>query len=142
MDLRYINIGAAAVGSILGGLFGGLDGFLYALLVFMVIDYITGLLAAGVEKELDSRVGFKGIAKKVAILLLVVIAHTLDARVIGSGAVARTTVIFFYLSNEGLSIIENASRIGLPVPAKLKSLLEQLKDKEDKHEQENEQRAG
>ena len=127
----YCQLGFAAVGGALGWFVGGLDGFLYALIAFVVIDYLTGLLAAGVQKKLSSEVGFKGIAKKIAIFLLVGIAHIIDVDVIQNGTALRTAVIFFYLSNEGLSILENAGNIGLPIPEKLKTMLSQLKDKED-----------
>ncbi len=127
----YCQLGFAAIGGALGWFIGGLDGFLYALIAFVVIDYLTGLLAAGVQKKLSSEVGFKGIAKKIAIFLLVGIANIIDVDVIQNGTALRTAVIFFYLSNEGLSILENAGNIGLPIPEKLKTMLSQLKDKED-----------
>lgn len=127
----YCQLGFAAIGGALGWFNCGLDGFLYALIAFVVIDYLTGLLAAGVQKKLSSEVGFKGIAKKIAIFLLVGIANIIDVDVIQNGTALRTAVIFFYLSNEGLSILENAGNIGLPIPEKLKTMLAQLKDKED-----------
>lgn len=127
----YCQLGFAAIGGALGWFIGDLDGFLYALIAFVVIDYLTGLLAAGVQKKLSSEVGFKGIAKKIAIFLLVGIANIIDVDVIQNGTALRTAVIFFYLSNEGLSILENAGNIGLPIPEKLKTMLSQLKDKED-----------
>ena len=127
----YCQLGFAAIGGALGWFIGGLDGFLYALIAFVVIDYLTGLLAAGVQKKLSSEVGFKGIAKKIAVFLLVGIANIIDVDVIQNGTALRTAVIFFYLSNEGLSILENAGNIGLPIPEKLKTMLAQLKDKED-----------
>lgn len=110
---------------------GGLDGFLYALIAFVVIDYLTGIMVAVLERKLSSEVGFRGISKKVLIFSLVAIAHIIDSHLIQTGSVVRTAVIFFYLSNEGISIIENAARIGLPIPEKLKAVLEQL-NKEDK----------
>ena len=121
----YCQLGFAAIGGALGWFIGGLDGFLYALIAFVVIDYLTGLLAAGVQKKLSSEVGFKGIAKKIAIFLLVGIANIIDVDVIQNGTALRTAVIFFYLSNEGLSILENAGNIGLPIPEKLKAMLSQ-----------------
>lgn len=108
---------------------------LIALLAFVVIDYITGVMCAVVDKKLSSAVGFKGIFKKVLIFALVGVGHILDTMVIGTGSVLRTAVIFFYLSNEGISLIENAGHLGLPIPAKLKAVLEQLhgrSEKEDK----------
>jgi toxin secretion/phage lysis holin len=121
----------AAIGGGLGWFLGGWDGFLYALVAFVVIDYLTGLMAAAVEKKISSEVGFRGIFKKVLIFMLVGIGSILDRQIIGDGSVLRTAVIFFYISNEGISIIENAGRIGLPIPQKLKDILEQLKTKED-----------
>lgn len=118
----------AALGGALGAVMGGFDGFLYALVVFVVVDYITGLMAAAVEKKLSSEVGFKGIFKKVVIFCLVAVGHIVDTYIIGEGSVLRTAVIFFYLSNEGISVLENAARIGLPVPEKLKAVLEQLRE--------------
>ena len=124
-----------AVGGWLGWFLGGCDGLLYALIVFVVIDYVTGVMAAVVEHKLSSEGGFKGIFKKVLIFLLVGIGHILDTHVIGSGSVLRTAVIFFYLSNEGVSLIENAAHLGLPIPEKLKSVLEQLHDRAEKEEE-------
>jgi len=118
----------AALGGALGAVMGGFDGFLYALVVFVVVDYITGLMAAAVEKKLSSEVGFKGILRKVIIFSLVAVGHIVDSYVIRQGSVLRTAVIFFYLSNEGISILENAARTGLPIPEKLKDVLEQLRE--------------
>ena len=122
----------AAVGGWLGYFLGGCDGLIYALIAFVVIDYITGVMCAISDKTLSSEVGFKGICRKVLIFLLVGIGHIVDAQVIGSGGVLRTAVIFFYLSNEGVSLIENAAHLGLPVPDKLKAVLEQLHDRAEK----------
>ena len=107
-----------------------MDGFLYALLVFVVVDYLTGLMAAFIQKKISSEVGFRGICRKVAIFCLVGIAHILDAQVIKTGSVLRTAIVFFYLSNEGISILENITIIGLPVPQKLRDVLEQIRDKD------------
>ena len=126
----------AALGGFLGWFFGGFDGFLYALIVFVVTDYFTGILAAGIRKELSSEVGFKGICRKVLIFLLVGIANILDVQVIGTGSVLRTAVIFFYLSNEGVSLLENAAHLGLPVPEKMKEILAQLHDRAENTESE------
>lgn len=122
----------AAVGGWLGYFLGGYDGFLYALIVFVVIDYLLGVMCAVIEKHLSSDIGAKGIFKKVVIFSLVGVAHIVDQNIIGDGGAIRTAVIFFYLSNEGISIIENATRLGLPVPEKFKDILEQLKDGGDK----------
>ena len=124
----------AGVGGFMGWFLGELDGFLYALLMFVVIDYATGLMAAFVQKKISSEVGFKGICRKVLIFLLVGIANILDLNVIGTGSVLRTAVIFFYISNEGVSLLENASHLGLPVPQKIKAVLEQLHDRAEDDE--------
>lgn len=124
----------AAVGGWLGWFLGGCDGLLYALIAFAVIDYITGIMCAIYDKNLSSSVGFKGICKKVLIFAIVGIGHIIDAQVIGTGSVLRTAVIFFYISNEGVSLIENAGHLGLPIPAKLKAVLEQLHDRAEKED--------
>lgn len=131
---NWIQVVFAAIGGWLGYLLGGLDGFLYALLAFVVIDYITGLMCAVLDKKLSSEVGFRGIFKKVLIFSLVAVGHIIDQNVIGDGSVIRTAVIFFYLSNEGISILENTVHIGLPVPQKLKDVLEQLHNRSDKED--------
>ena len=130
-----LELAFAAVGGVVGWFLGGFDGFLYALIVFVVMDYLTGVLAAGVRKDLSSEVGFKGIAKKVCIFVLVGIANIVDTQVIHDGAAIRTAVIFFYLANEGISILENSTVIGLPAPQKLREMLQQLT--EEKHPQED-----
>lgn len=124
----------AGLGGWLGWFLGGCDGLLFALVAFVVIDYITGIMCAVVDKKLSSAVGFKGIFKKVLIFALVGVGHILDTRVIGAGSVLRTAVIFFYLSNEGVSLLENAGHLGLPIPKKLKSILEQLHERSEKEE--------
>ena len=118
----------AALGGWLGYFLGGCDGLLYALIVFVVLDYITGVLCAIADHKLSSAVGFKGICRKVLIFALVGIANILDVHVIGTGCVVRTATIFFYISNEGVSILENAANLGLPVPKKVKEVLKQLHD--------------
>lgn len=118
-----------AVGGWLGYFLGGCDGLLIALVVFAVVDYITGVMCAVADKELSSEVGFKGICRKVLIFILMGIANILDVQVIGTGSILRTAVIFFYLSNEGVSLLENAGHLGLPIPEKLKLVLEQLHDR-------------
>lgn len=123
----------SAIGGIIGSIFGELDGFLYALLIFMVIDYLTGIMAAIVEKNLSSSIGKKGIFKKVMIIFLVAMAHMIDLNVVKQGGAVRTAVIFFYFSNEGLSILENATRLGLPIPNRIRNVLRQLQE-ENKEE--------
>ena len=126
-----IQVVFAGIGGWLGWFLGGCDGLLYALLAFVVIDYITGIMCAVVDKKLSSEVGFKGICRKVLIFALVGVGNILDVHVLGQGSVLRTAVIFFYLSNEGVSLLENAAHLGLPVPAKLKDILAQLHKKGD-----------
>ena len=116
----------AAVGGWLGYFLGGCDGLVYALILFVAADYITGVMCAAVDKRLSSEIGFKGICKKVLIFVLVGLANILDVQIIGTGSVLRTAVIFFYISNEGVSLLENAAHLGLPVPEKLKDILHQL----------------
>ncbi len=125
----------AAIGGWLGWFLGGCDGLLYALLAFVVVDYITGVMCAINDHSLSSEVGFKGICRKVLIFLLVGIGHILDAQVIGTGSVLRTAVICFYISNEGVSLLENAAHLGLPVPEKVKAVLEQLHDRAEKEDE-------
>lgn len=120
-----------AIGGWLGWFLGGCDGLLYALIAFVTIDYITGVMCAVIDHRLSSEVGFKGIFKKVLIFLLVGTANILDVQVIGTGCVLRTAVIFFYISNEGVSLLENAAYLGLPVPEKIKTVLEQLHDRSE-----------
>ena len=124
----------AGIGGWLGYFLGGCDGLLYALIAFVVIDYITGVMCAINNHTLSSEVGFKGICRKVLIFLLVGIANILDVHIIGSGSVLRTAVIFFFISNEGVSLLENAAHLGLPVPEKIKVVLEQLHDRSTEEE--------
>ena len=127
-----IQLVFAALGGWLGWFLGGCDGLLYALLAFVVVDYITGVMCAIVDHRLSSSVGFTGLCRKMLIFALVGIGHIVDTQVIGGGSVLRTAVIFFYISNEGVSLMENAAHLGLPVPEKLKDILEQLHDKSEK----------
>ena len=120
-----------ALGGALGAVLGGLDGFIMTLTIFVVVDYVTGVLVAITRHKLSSEIGFKGIAKKIAIFCLVAVASLIDANIIKEGNVIRMSVIFFYISNEGRSILENVSSLGLPVPNKLKAVLEQLKEEEE-----------
>ena len=126
-----IQIAFTAFGGFLGWFLGGVDGFLDALIAFTVIDYITGVMCAITDKNLSSSVGFKGICRKVLIFTLVGIGNIVDVYVLGQGGVLRTAVIFFYLSNEGVSILENSAHLGLPIPEKLKEVLEQLHERGD-----------
>lgn len=127
-----IQLVFAGIGGWLGYFLGGCDGLLYALLAFVVVDYITGVMCAISDHTLSSEVGFKGICRKVLIFLLVGIANILDVQVIGTGSVLRTAIIFFYISNEGVSLLENAGHLGLPIPKKMKDVLKQLHDRSEK----------
>ncbi|MCW6662783.1 phage holin family protein [Aerococcaceae bacterium NML190073] len=129
-----IQLVFTVVGGWLGYFLGGCDGLLIALVMFVAMDYISGVMCAVADKSLSSEVGFKGICRKVLIFILVGIANILDVQVIGTGSVLRTAIIFFYISNEGVSLLENAAHLGLPVPEKLKVVLKQLHDKTDEEE--------
>ena len=131
---NWIQLVLSAFGGVVGWFLGGLDGLLNALLTFVVIDYITGVMCAIVDKKLSSKIGFKGIFKKVLIFAMVAIGHIIDINLIGTGSVLRTAVIFFYLSNEGISFLENTAHLGLPIPSKLKAVLEQLHDRAEKED--------
>ena len=126
-----IQITITALGGWLGYFLGGMDGLLIALLVFVILDYATGVMRAIADHELSSAIGFKGICRKVLIFALVGVGHMLDTHVVGTGSALRSAVICFYLSNEGVSLLENASHLGLPVPEKLKAILSQLHNKQD-----------
>ncbi len=129
--VNVVQLIFTALGGYIGWFLGGLDGFLYALLAFVVIDYLTGVMVALIEKKLSSEVGFRGIFKKVLVFGLVGIGNMVDVYLLQNGSAIRTAVVFFYLSNEGISILENTGKIGLPVPGKLKNILEQLKEDEN-----------
>ena len=128
-----IQMGMTILGGWLGYFLGGMDGLMIALIIFMALDYITGLMCAITDKTLSSTVGFKGICKKVLILMLVGVANVVDIHIVGTGSALRSAEICFYLSNEGLSLLENAAHIGLPIPDKMKDVLAQLHGREDKN---------
>ena len=131
-----IQIAVTAIGGWLGYFVGGWDGMLIALVILMALDYITGVMCAVADHKLLSAVGFKGICKKVFILLLVGVANIVDVHVVGTGSALRGAVVCFYLTNEGVSILENAGHIGLPIPEKLKTVLEQLHGRTEENEEE------
>ena len=131
---NVIQAAFTAVGGWLGWFLGGCDGLLIALVAFVILDYITGVMCAVVDKKLSSEVGFKGIFRKILIFVMVGVGHLLDVQVIGNGSILRTAAIFFYISNEGVSLVENAAHLGLPIPKKLKEVLEQLHDRAEKEE--------
>lgn len=124
-----LQLALAAVGAWLGWFLGGMDGLIYAMLVFVIADYATGVMCAVSDKHLSSEIGFKGICKKVLIFVLIGVANLIDIYIIKSGSMLRTATIFFYLSNEGISLLENAAHLGLPVPQKIKDILKQLNEK-------------
>lgn len=123
-----IKLALGEAGAIIGFFIGGADGLIKALIVFAIVDYITGVAAAAIEHRLNSEIGFKGITKKLLLFCIVGVAHILDLYVLGTRAACRSAVVLFYIANEGLSIIENVARCGLPIPDKLKIILEQLKE--------------
>ena len=129
MDNIFKNI-MAGVCTVLSFLFGDIEGMMVALVALIILDYISGVIAAAVEKRLSSEVGAKGIAKKIFMLLIVALANIVDINVIGDGHVLKTVTVVFYICNECISLIENAGRIGVPVPKKLLDVLEQLRDKD------------
>ena len=131
MDNIFKNI-MAGICTVLSFLFGDMEGLMIALIALIILDYISGVIAAAVEKRLSSEVGAKGIAKKIFMLLIVALANIVDINVIGDGHVLKTVTVVFYICNECISLIENAGRIGVPVPKKLLDVLEQLRDKDDK----------
>ena len=126
-----LQMAIAAVGGWLGYFLGGMDGLLTALLIFMAVDYVTGLMCAVADKQRSSSVGFQGICQKVLIIMLVGVAHIVDLHVVGTGNALRGAVVCFYLSNEGVSLLENAAHLGLPIPEKMKSILAQLHNRID-----------
>ena len=136
IDLVWAKLQMAfsVIGGWLGYFVGGVDGLMTALLIFMILDYVTGLMCAVADKKLSSSVGFKGICKKVLIVMLVGVAHVVDMYVVGSGNALRSAVVCFYLSNEGVSMLENAAHLGLPIPEKLKGILAQLHNRDEKTE--------
>ena len=128
---KFIQTITAAICGIVGFLYGKADGLIYALVAFLILDYVTGVTVACINKNVSSEIGFKGIAKKVIILLVVAVGNIVDIYIIGDGTVCRSTVIGFYLANEGISILENAGNLGIPLPKKLVSVLKQLKNDND-----------
>ena len=144
IDIIWAKVQAAvaAIGGYLGYFVGGVDGLMTALLIFMVLDYITGLMCAIADKQLSSAVGFKGICKKVLILMLVGVAHIVDLHVVGTGDALRSAVVCFYLSNESVSMLENAAHLGLPIPDRMKDVLAQLHGRIDEVDQTDDEKDG
>ena len=126
----WIQIIIVGVGGFLGWFLGGLDGFMYTLVAFVMADYITGVFCAVHDRSLSSKVGWRGVFRKTAIFLLVGAGHLLDKYVLGHDHIVRTAIIFFYISNEGISLLENAALLGLPIPSRLRDMLVQLRDRD------------
>ena len=126
---------AGAVGAVLGFMYGEVTGLFWALIAFMALDYITGVVVAIIEKRLSSEVGFRGLAKKFLILVFVAVGHIADTYIHGGTPAAMSAVMLFYMANEGISIIENAAALGLPVPKKLKDIMVQLKKESESEEE-------
>ena len=132
-----VQIAITAIGGWVGYFVGGMDGMLIALIVLMSLDYISGVMCAIVDRKLSSAIGFRGICKKVLILMLVGVANIVDLHVVGTGSALRGAVICFYMSNEALSLFENAAHIGLPIPDKLREALAQLHGRKDEDDTTN-----
>lgn len=126
---------AGAVGAVLGFMYGEVTGLFWALIAFMALDYITGVVVAIIEKRLSSEVGFRGLAKKFLILVFVAVGHIADTYILGGTPAAMSVVMLFYMANEGISIIENAAALGLPVPKKLTSIMEQIRNKSESEDE-------
>ena len=126
---------AGAVGAVLGFMYGEVNGLFWALIAFMALDYITGVIVAVIEKRLSSEVGFRGLAKKFLILVFVAVGHIADTYILGGTPAAMSAVMLFYMANEGISIIENAAALGLPVPKKLTNIMEQIKNKSESEDE-------
>lgn len=135
MDYKTLQTIFSILGGYIGYFLGGWDGFMITLVIFVITDYITGLISAGQRKKISSEIGFVGIIKKILIFILVGIANILDLHILGQGNMIRTATIFFYISNEGISILENVSDIGLPVPKKIRKILSQIKECDDDDEE-------
>jgi toxin secretion/phage lysis holin len=131
---KTFSLAWASIGGFIGWYLGGFDDLLYALLAFVVADYITGILCAIDNHRLSSEVGFRGINRKLLIFILVGLANVIDAHLLKHGTPIRTATICFYISNEGISLLENAGQLGLPFPKKLKDVLEQLQNNNDKED--------
>ena len=132
---RLIDSIAGAVGAVLGFMYGEVTGLFWALIAFMALDYITGVVVAIIEKRLSSEVGFRGLAKKFLILVFVAVGHIADTYILGGTPAAMSAVMLFYMANEGISIIENAAALGLPVPKKLTSIMEQIRNKSESEDE-------
>lgn len=125
LDIRVLF---AWLGTFFSEYMGGFDSLIYVLIIFMIVDYLTGVIGGVASGKLSSNIGFIGIYRKIMMLCLVGMANVLDQHILQTESILRTTVIFFYLSNEGISILENTAILGVPVPNKLHEILKRLKD--------------
>ena len=121
---------SGAVGAVIGFLYGEITWLFIAIIALMALDYITGILCGIAAKALSSETGFRGLVKKLMILVIIAVGHLVDNYIIGAGSALMTAVILFFAANEGISILENAAKLGLPIPQKLKEILDQLKEKD------------
>ena len=128
-----IKTTSGAIGAVIGFLYGEITGLFIAIIALMVLDYVTGILCGIAAKALSSETGFRGLVKKLMVLVIIAVGHLIDTYIIGTGSALMTAVILFFAANEGISILENAAKLGLPVPQKLRDILEQLR-KDDDHD--------
>lgn len=131
----FIKVAIIAIGAALGTFLGRPDGLLITLVILAIVDYISGVISAGIQHKLSSQIGFKGIAKKLFMFALVGVGNLVDVNALGGSAVLRSAIICFYIANEALSIIENAGELGLPIPKQLKKIMEQLKARDDENDE-------
>lgn len=136
--MEWIKRIGAMLGGLAGYIFGKTDGFIIALLCFVIADYLTGVIAAFIKKEVSSKVGFDGLLKKITIFVAVAIANVIDVYVLKTNSIMRTATCLFYIANDGISIIENLSVIGVPFPAKIKKYFKQIKEDDKKDGRNNE----
>lgn len=129
--MEWIKYAFGVIGCGCAAIWGELDGLLLALLIFIAADYLTGVIKAVIKKQLSSEIGFKGLLRKVLIMIVVGIANVLDVYVLKNGPIFRSGACLFYIANEGISIMENVAEMGVPFPKKLKEKLLQIEKEED-----------
>jgi len=130
-EKEIFNTIVATTGAAFTYIFGGWDTCIIVLVCFNCIDYITGLIAATIQGKLNSHIGFNGMLRKATIFLVLIVAVLLDRLLNNNTWVFRTLICYFYISNEGISVLENCGKCGLPIPKKILKTLEQLKNKEE-----------
>ena len=131
MERSLLEYLAIAIGAGIGFMYGEPNNMLYAVLALCTFDFLTGLMVACQRHKLSSKVGFHGFFKKMAIFIMISLAHLIDKYIIGAGNTFLTAAMLYYSANEGISIVENCEKLGLPVPKKLKKILQQVKDDSD-----------